>query len=89
MNLKPVLHAEWLKIRSLRSLCATLAAVFVATVAFSVLVCTTLDPQESARPDFDPLRTSFFGLDFGQIAAICFGALAVAGSTAAARSVSP
>ncbi|MET9665968.1 ABC transporter permease [Streptomyces sp. NPDC006475] len=79
MNLKPFLHAEWLKIRSLRSLCATLAAVFVATVAFSVLACATLDPQESARPDFDPLRTSFFGLDFGQIAAICFGALAVAG----------
>lgn len=79
MNLKPVLHAEWLKIRSVRSLCATLAAVFVATVAFSVLACATLDPQESARPDFDPLRTSFFGLDFGQIAAISFGALAVAG----------
>ncbi|MFF7206027.1 ABC transporter permease [Streptomyces sp. NPDC008141] len=79
MNPKPVLHAEWLKIRSLRSLCATLAAVFVATVAFSVLACATLDPQESARPDFDPLRTSFFGLEFGQIAAISFGALAVAG----------
>ncbi len=79
MTVHPVVHSEWLKIRSVRSLCATLAVVFVATVGFSALMCATIGPEDTGAPDFDPVRASFFGLDFGQIAAICFGALAVAG----------
>ncbi|NUL06362.1 ABC transporter permease subunit [Streptomyces lunaelactis] len=75
----PVVHSEWLKIRSVRSLGATLASVFLATVGFSLLLSATLSTEETAKPDFDPLLSSFFGIDFGQIAAICFGALAVAG----------
>lgn len=88
MSITSVLHSEWLKIRSARSLGATLGSVFLATVAFSLLMCATLGTEETGKPDFDPLRSSFFGLNFGQVAAICFGALAVAGSTGAVPSVS-
>jgi ABC-type transport system involved in multi-copper enzyme maturation permease subunit len=75
----PALHSEWLKIRSVRSQCLTLAAVFVATTGFSVLMCATVGAEEVAEGGFDPVRASFFGLNFGQIAAICFGSIAVAG----------
>ncbi|MBM9621485.1 ABC transporter permease subunit [Streptomyces zhihengii] len=75
----PVLHSEWIKIRSVRGQCVALAAIVVSTVAFSVLMCATLGPEDTAEAGFDPVRASFFGLNFGQIAAICFGATAVAG----------
>ncbi|MEV4680182.1 ABC transporter permease [Streptomyces kurssanovii] len=75
----PVLHSEWLKIRSVRSQCLALAAVLVSTTAFSVLMCATLKAEDTSEAGFDPVRASFFGLNFGQIAAICFGSLAVAG----------
>jgi ABC-2 type transport system permease protein len=69
----PVLHSEWLKIRTLRSLVAGLGALVLVTAAFSALA--GLD--NSADADFDPLFSSFFGVSFGQIAAITFGAQAV------------
>jgi len=69
----PVLHSEWLKIRTLRSLVAGLGALVLVTAAFSALA--GLD--NSADADFDPLFSAFFGVSFGQIAAITFGAQAV------------
>ncbi|MEW2286877.1 ABC transporter permease [Streptomyces sp. NPDC047841] len=71
MSFVPALHAEWIKIRTLRSLLGALAAVLVATVAFSALAATDTD-------DADPLFSVFFGVNFGQIAAIAFGTTAVA-----------
>ncbi|WP_151482354.1 ABC transporter permease subunit [Streptomyces albicerus] len=73
MPFAPVLHSEWLKIRTLRSLVAGLVAVVLVTAAFSALA--GLD--EAADADFDPLFSAFFGVNFGQIAAITFGAQAV------------
>ncbi|MGW5330431.1 ABC transporter permease [Streptomyces sp. NPDC004014] len=70
MPFVPVLHAEWIKIRSLRSLVGGLAAVLVATVAFSVLAAADADGT-------DPLFSVFFGVSFGQIAAVAFGTTAV------------
>jgi ABC-2 type transport system permease protein len=69
----PVLHSEWLKIRTLRSLVAGLGAVVLVTAVFSALA--GLD--NSADADFDPLFSAFFGVSFGQIAAITFGAQTV------------
>ncbi|MEU7561403.1 ABC transporter permease [Streptomyces eurythermus] len=66
----PVLHAEWIKIRTLRSQLGALAAVLVATAGFSTLAAADVD-------DADPLFSVFFGISFGQIAAIAFGATAV------------
>ncbi|MGQ4418878.1 ABC transporter permease [Streptomyces sp. SAS_269] len=70
MPFTPVLHAEWIKIRTLRSLVGGLAAILVATVAFSALASADAD-------DTDPLFSVFFGISFGQIAAIAFGTTAV------------
>lgn len=74
MSYAPVLHAEWLKIRTLRSLLGALLALFAATTAFSALA----GASETSDPDFDPLFTALSGVAPGQIAAISFGAMAVA-----------
>ncbi|MFE9685422.1 ABC transporter permease subunit [Streptomyces sp. NPDC006285] len=74
MPFAPLLHSEWLKIRTLRSLIGTLAAVVLVTAVFSALA--GLDG--AGDPEFDPLFSAFFGVSFGQIAAITFGAQAMA-----------
>ncbi|XHM66185.1 ABC transporter permease [Streptomyces nigra] len=71
MTHAPVLHSEWLKIRTLRSLPAALLALFAVTTAFSALAGAD-DPQS------DPLFTALSGVLPGQIAAVSFGALAMA-----------
>lgn len=73
MSFAPVLHAEWLKIRTLRSLLGALLALFAATTAFSAIAGVS----ETSDPEFDALFTALSGIAPGQIAAISFGALAV------------
>lgn len=73
MPFTPVLHAEWLKIRTLRSLYGALIALFAVTTAFSAIAAT----DGSDDPEFDPLFTALLGMMPGQIAAVAFGALAV------------
>ncbi|MFJ3662387.1 ABC transporter permease [Streptomyces sp. NPDC090119] len=72
MPFVPVLHAEWIKIRTLRSLLGALVAVLLVTVAFSSVTAAQSD-------DSDPLYAVFFGVSLGQVAAVVFGALAVSG----------
>lgn len=72
MAFTPVLHSEWIKIRTLRSLVAALAAILVVTALFSALASS-----DSGGDDVDPLFAAFFGVNFGQIAAIAFGTTAV------------
>ncbi|GHI09384.1 ABC transporter [Streptomyces cellostaticus] len=72
MPFAPVLHAEWIKIRTLRSLVGSLAAILVATSAFSALAAADADADGT-----DPLFSAFFGVSFGQIAAIAFGTTAL------------
>ncbi|MFF9209790.1 MULTISPECIES: ABC transporter permease subunit [unclassified Streptomyces] len=74
MAFTAVLHSEWIKIRTLRSQLVSLCAMLAATAAFSALA--SLDTGDGA--DFDPLFSAFFGVSFGQIAAIAFGTTAVA-----------
>ncbi|MDX3452891.1 ABC transporter permease [Streptomyces sp. ME02-8801-2C] len=73
MPFAPVLRSEWLKIRTLRSLCGALLAVFAVSTGFSALagISSTSDPE------FDPLFMALSGAGPGQIAAIAFGATAV------------
>jgi ABC-2 type transport system permease protein len=73
MPFVPVLHAEWIKIRTLRSLLGALAAMPVVTAAFAALAAAEADGN-----DADPLFSVFFGIGFGQVAAIAFGTTAVA-----------
>ncbi|MFF7725040.1 ABC transporter permease [Streptomyces sp. NPDC008001] len=77
MTLVPVLRSEWIKIRSVRPLLVTLSAVFVATVGVTVLVHAMVGRAEAGSADFEPVYGSYFGLNFGHIAAVCFGVLVV------------
>ncbi|MEV2211872.1 ABC transporter permease [Streptomyces sp. NPDC050997] len=72
MAFVPVLHSEWIKIRTLRSLVATLCAVLLATTSFSAL-----GALDAGGEDFDPMFSTFFGFNFGQMAAIAFGTTVV------------
>ncbi|MER7644052.1 ABC transporter permease [Streptomyces sp. NPDC126522] len=72
MTFTPVFHSEWIKIRTLRSQIAALAMILAVTVVFSALAAS-----DTGGDDFDPLFAVFFGVAFGQIAAIAFGTTAV------------
>ncbi|WP_406264701.1 ABC transporter permease [Streptomyces sp. NBC_00191] len=78
MSFSAVVHAEWIKIRSLRSLTGSLMSLFLATAGFSILFCATLGRPEPGVTDFDPVVFSYYGLNFGQMAALTFGAIATA-----------
>ncbi|MFE2280083.1 ABC transporter permease [Streptomyces sp. NPDC059454] len=76
MQFAPVLHAEWLKIRTVRSLPGALFALFAlfaVTTAFSGIAGVS----DTSDPEFDPLFMALSGVAPGQIAAISFGAMAV------------
>ncbi|MET8583859.1 ABC transporter permease [Streptomyces collinus] len=70
MSFAPALHAEWIKVRTLPSLVGGLAAIPLVTTAFSALAAADADGT-------DPLFSVFFGISFGQIAAIAFGTTAL------------
>ncbi|MEV0739004.1 ABC transporter permease [Streptomyces sp. NPDC050549] len=72
MAFRPVFHSEWIKIRTLRSQLVSLATILAATALFSALASS-----DTGGDDFDPLFSVFFGVTFGQIAAIAFGTAAV------------
>ncbi|MBK3564957.1 MULTISPECIES: ABC transporter permease subunit [unclassified Streptomyces] len=72
MAFTPVFHSEWIKIRSLRSQIVSLATIVAVTALFSALASS-----DTGGDDFDPLFSVFFGVSFGQIAAIAFGTAAV------------
>ncbi|MFD9633834.1 ABC transporter permease [Streptomyces violascens] len=79
MPFPAVLHTEWIKIRSLRSLVGSLLTVPVATAGLSLLVCAALGRPQPGSTDFDPVLFSYYGLNFGQLAAIIFSVIAMAG----------
>ncbi|MFF5718062.1 ABC transporter permease [Streptomyces buecherae] len=78
MNVTAVLRSEWAKVHTVRATLAALACVPLATAGFSALACATLEPGDGAA-DFDPVHSSYFGLGFGQLAALCFGVVVVTG----------
>ncbi|MGA4843355.1 ABC transporter permease [Streptomyces sp. G45] len=77
MSTSAVLHAEWIKIKSLRGSLGSLIAVFAATLAITVLVFATVGRAEADNADAEPVFGAFYALNFGQIAAIAFGTTAV------------
>ncbi|MDQ1010663.1 ABC-2 type transport system permease protein [Streptomyces sp. V4I23] len=54
-------------------------SVVPAPTAPSASATLSVRPVLRSEPGFDPVHSSFFGLNFGRIAAICFGSIAVAG----------
>ncbi|MGW6867500.1 ABC transporter permease [Streptomyces sp. NPDC054904] len=75
----PVLRSEWIKIRSARAILGSLVAVFAATTGITVLTAAAIGTSEADALGDDQLLGAFFGINFGQIAAIAFGATAFAG----------
>ncbi|NED12888.1 ABC transporter permease [Streptomyces sp. SID9124] len=72
-----VLHSEWIKIRSVRSVFGSLAAILLVTMAITLLTAATVGRAEADDADAELLFGAFYALNFGQIAAISFGATAV------------
>ncbi|MEV6164556.1 ABC transporter permease [Streptomyces sp. NPDC052052] len=72
-----VLHSEWIKVRSVRSVAGSLAAVLLVTLTVTVLVNATVGRAEADNPGADLLFNAFYAMNFGQIAAICFGTTAI------------
>lgn len=72
-----VLHSEWIKIKSVRSVSGSLIAVFAATLAVTVLTFATVGQAEADNADAELVFGAFYALNFGQIAAISFGATAL------------
>ncbi|CAM5462329.1 ABC transporter [Streptomyces spiroverticillatus] len=70
-----VLHSEWIKITSVRSVRGSLLAILLSTVGFTLLAFATM--SESDRAGNDLLAGAFTALNFGQLAALAFGATAM------------
>ncbi len=77
MTLTAVLHSEWIKIRSIRSIYGSLMAILATTLTITVLILGTSGQEQAAQAGSDALLNAFFALNFGQIAAIAFGSTAV------------
>lgn len=78
-----VFHAEWIKIRTVRSTVWTLLVTFVVSVGISLLfglsMRTSFDrmPREN-QENFDPVLAGFYSLTLGQLSLVVFGVLLVA-----------
>lgn len=68
------LHSEWIKIRSLRGTLGALVAVLAATAGIQALTAAAIGQAEAGSMGDDPLTGAYYGLNFGQIAAMVFGA---------------
>ncbi|MEU2564909.1 ABC transporter permease [Streptomyces longispororuber] len=77
MSTTAVLHAEWIKLKTLRGTLLSLLAVFGATLAVTVLAFATVGRAEADNADAEPVFDAFYALNFGQIAALSFGTTAV------------
>ncbi|MES9506176.1 ABC transporter permease [Streptomyces sp. NPDC000609] len=77
MSTIAVLRSEWIKMRSLRSVAGSLTAVLIVTLAVTLLAFSTVGQSEAAQAGADPVFNAFYALNFGQIAAISFGATAL------------
>ncbi|RMI31194.1 ABC transporter permease [Nocardia stercoris] len=78
MSFTAVLHSEWIKARSLPVSSGLVALMVAATVGFSLAGTAGLGKHDAGKPGFDALSVSFYGVNFGQLAAICVGAVCAA-----------
>ncbi|HZB48754.1 MAG TPA: hypothetical protein VE547_06625 [Mycobacteriales bacterium] len=74
--MRPALHAEWTKLRTVPGPAWSLAALVAATVGLGALVAGTTD---CGRDGCDPVATRLAGVYLGQLAALAIGVVAVSG----------
>ncbi|MFE7112187.1 ABC transporter permease [Streptomyces sp. NPDC057575] len=77
MSTTAVLRSEWIKIRSVRSVTGSLISVLAVTLAVTLLAFSTVGQAEADNAGAEPVFDAFYALNFGQIAAISFGATAI------------
>ncbi|MEU2132332.1 ABC transporter permease [Streptomyces sp. NPDC018352] len=77
MSTTAVLRSEWIKIRSVRSVTGSLISVLAVTLVVTLLAFSTVGQAEADNVDAEPVFDAFYALNFGQIAAISFGATAI------------
>ncbi|MFD3539826.1 ABC transporter permease [Streptomyces sp. NPDC058662] len=70
----PVMHSEWIKIRSLRGTLGALIAVLVTTAGIQAFTAWAIGTAEEGSMGDDPLFAAYYAINFGQVAAIAFGA---------------
>lgn len=80
--MRRAVHAEWVKLRSLRSSTWTLAATVAVTLALGAILCAVAGHDYAGssaadRATWDPTNQSLAGTIFGQLAVAVFGVLAV------------
>jgi ABC-2 type transport system permease protein len=77
---RPALHAEWTKLRTVPGPGWLLLGVIAATVALSTLVAATLTcPAQGCTPAVDATRLSLSGIQLGQAVVAVLAVLAVGG----------
>src|SRR5215472_5920615 len=74
-----VAHAEWIKLRSLRSTIWTIAASAAAIIGTGVLLCIVarghMAASERHHQAIDPIRVTLFGMYLGQLTIGLLGVL--------------
>ena len=75
------LRSEWTKIRSVRSTTWTLLATAIVTIGISTLFAWGQSGHlgQGDLPTFDPVRSSMFGIVFGQLVIVVIGAMTLSG----------
>ncbi|HUY43254.1 MAG TPA: ABC transporter permease subunit [Acidimicrobiales bacterium] len=79
-NLASVVHAEWIKFRTVRSSITGVLLTLILTVGLGALITTTIRSNWNTRSElrravFDPVSTSLAGTLFAQFAVGVIGAL--------------
>lgn len=77
MSSTAILRSEWIKIRSVRGTFGSLLAILLVSAGIGALVSAGVGTSEASGSDHDPVLFSFYGINFGQIAAIAFGSTAL------------
>jgi ABC-2 type transport system permease protein len=77
MSSTAILRSEWIKIRSVRGTFGSLLAILVVSAGIGALAAAGVGKGEAQGADYDPVLFSFYGINFGQIAAIAFGSTAL------------
>jgi ABC-type transport system involved in multi-copper enzyme maturation permease subunit len=73
------LHAEWTKLRTVRSTPWSLALVALVTVGLGAFICSVNSNEgHTGSPDTDLVALSLSGAYFGQLAAAALGVFAIA-----------
>ncbi|RPF25209.1 hypothetical protein EDD96_7287 [Streptomyces sp. Ag109_G2-6] len=74
---RPVLYSEWIKIRSLRGSFTALIMILASTVGIQTLTAAAIGQAEGGALGEDPLFAAYYGIFWGQIAAMAFGTTAL------------